>query len=79
MVYELFLIGIGLVMVGFFILLAYLLIKSKREVKGGGFILIGPIPIVFSTDKKIGYALLIGGIILTLLAIILFILFVSYL
>jgi len=66
-------ISLFLILVGFFILFIYLLSKGqKTDVKAGGFILIGPLPIVFSTDKKLGYILIIAGAILTILAIILF-------
>ncbi len=65
-------ISLFLILVGFFILFIYLLSKGqKTDVKAGGFILIGPLPIVFSTDKKLGY-IIIAGAILTILAIILF-------
>ena len=39
-------------------------IKRKKSVKGGGVILIGPIPIVFGTSWKIAVLLMIAAIIL---------------
>jgi len=42
--------------------------KPKREVKGGGVILIGPIPIVFG-DSKYAFLSLVLAIILMLLSI----------
>lgn len=36
--------------------------KSRTEKKAGGLILIGPIPIVISSDKKLALALLIIGV-----------------
>ncbi len=43
---------------------------GKKRVKGGGVILIGPIPIVFGTDKKYVLVLMVLAIVLMLLAII---------
>ncbi len=51
---------------------------EKKEVrntktKGGGVILIGPIPIIFGTDRSIVIIAIIGAIILIVLSIIFFI------
>ncbi len=43
---------------------------GEKKVKGGGVILIGPIPIVFGTDKKYALILMVVAIVLMLLAII---------
>jgi uncharacterized protein (TIGR00304 family) len=43
---------------------------GRKRVKGGGVILIGPIPIVFGTDKKYALILMIMAIVLMPLAII---------
>ncbi len=75
--------GILLIVLGFF-LIAFGMMRSaqeseerdteheigKKRVKGGGVILIGPIPIVFGTDKKYALILMILAIVLMLLAII---------
>ncbi len=75
--------GILLIIFGFF-LITFGMMRSSREseerdaeqeigekkVKGGGVILIGPIPIVFGTDKKYALILMILAIVLMLLAII---------
>jgi uncharacterized protein (TIGR00304 family) len=75
--------GILLIIFGFF-LITFDMMRSAREsgengaeqetkekkVKGGGVILIGPIPIVFGTDKKYALILTILAIVLMLLAII---------
>ncbi len=75
--------GILLIMLGFF-LITFGMMRSAQEngerdseheaggkkVKGGGVILIGPIPIVFGTDKKYALILMILAIVLMLLAII---------
>ncbi len=75
--------GILLIIFGFFLII-FGMMRSAREseergvgqetgkkrVKGGGVILIGPIPIVFGTDKKYALALMVLAIVLMLLAII---------
>ncbi len=75
--------GILLIVLGFF-LIAFGMMRSalengekgaeqetgEKRVKGGGVILIGPIPIVFGTDKKYALILMILAIVLMLLAII---------
>ncbi len=43
---------------------------KEKMVKGGGVIFIGPIPVVFGTDKKYALFIMILAIILMLLAII---------
>ena len=75
--------GILLIMLGFF-LITFGMMRSaqeneerdagqeteKRRVKGGGVVLIGPMPIVFGTDKKYALILMVLAIVLMLLAII---------
>ncbi len=75
--------GILLIMLGFF-LITFGMMRSAQEneerdagqqirekrVKGGGVILIGPIPIVFGTDKKYALILMALAIVLILLVII---------
>lgn len=73
-------IGLILIIAGFAIsLLAVLLLltlsmKHEGRVKGGGAIIIGPIPIIFSTDKQSVKVILILSITLValLLALMLF-------
>jgi uncharacterized protein (TIGR00304 family) len=43
---------------------------GKTKVKGGGVILIGPIPVVFGTDKKSALLMMILAIVLMLLLIV---------
>jgi len=69
-------------LVGFTLLVTSLLLKaveepheeveSKSKVSGGGVIVIGPIPIVFGSDKKAAIIAGLIGIALTLLALIMF-------
>ena len=44
---------------------------EEKKVKGGGVILIGPIPIIFGTDKRYAVIVILLAIILMLLAVIL--------
>ncbi len=77
--------GMILIMLGFFLVAAGMMrsakesegledsaLKETREerIKGGGVILIGPVPIVFGTDKKDVPLLMLLAIVLMLLAII---------
>ena len=76
--------GIALIMLGFF-LVATGMMRYVREsagledrsqetrdekIKGGGVILIGPVPVVFGTDKRYALLLVILAIVLMLLSII---------
>jgi len=69
-------IGFTLVFVGFAIaLIAAVLIflkgaKSKGKVKGGGVVIIGPIPIIFGTDKESVKIILTLTIILIILLLV---------
>ncbi len=69
--------GIVLAFVGVVIIIvaALLVLLSKSQeigkVRGGGAIIIGPIPIVFGTDKKMVKTILILSIVLTALLIVL--------
>ncbi len=77
----LILMGITLIILGFF-LEVFGMMRSVREseeegyphykekVKGGGVILIGPVPVIFGTDKKYALLLMILAIIIMLLAIV---------
>lgn len=70
-------IGLILVLAGFAIsLLAVLLslvlsMRAKGRVKGGGAIIIGPIPIIFGTDRQSVKIILILSIILVALLLVL--------
>ena len=68
----LFLLGTSLVLIGAFILiLATILMTTlrnkKRQAKTTGVIIIGPIPIIFGSDKKSVKAILVLSIVLTTL------------
>jgi uncharacterized protein (TIGR00304 family) len=74
--------GISLIFIGILviftaiILLAISDVKGGGKIKGGGAIIIGPIPIIFGTDKQSIKTILLLSITLTMLLIILII--VSY-
>lgn len=74
--------GFSLIFVGILIiftaiiLLAISNVKGGKKVKGGGAIIIGPIPIIFGTDKQSIKTILLLSITLTTLLIILII--ISY-
>ena len=66
--------GIVLIFVGLAIVVISILLKSvrspgKANVRGGGAVIIGPVPIVFGTDKKMVRSMLILAIVLTLLVL----------
>ena len=76
-------IGFGLVVVGFVIVVAALfwLVLSgtrteepqeggERKVRGGGVIIIGPVPIIFGTDRQSVKVLLVLAIVLVVLLLV---------
>ena len=68
-------IGIALVVVGIIIAVAAIILASlgsakKGKVRGAGVIMIGPIPIIFGTDKKSVKTVLTLALALTLVALI---------
>ena len=75
--------GIALIFAGILVVLVAIIllfissVKRKGKVKGGGAIIIGPLPIVFGTDKESIKTVLLLSITLTILLIIIIV--VSYL
>ncbi len=66
--------GIVLIFIGLVIVVISILLKSVRssgsdKVRGGGAVIIGPVPIIFGTDKKMVRSMLILAIVLTLLVL----------
>ena len=65
---RLILIGITLILAGFLAVFAGILLTAARlenaDVKGGGVVFIGPIPLVFGTDWKSAVSVAILAIIL---------------
>jgi uncharacterized protein (TIGR00304 family) len=68
-------IGVGLIFAGVlviiiaFILLAILSLK-RGKIQGGGVIMIGPVPIIFGTDKNSLKTVLLLSLVLTVLLVI---------
>ena len=68
-------IGITLVVVGVIVIVAAIILASigsakKGKVHGGGVIMIGPIPIIFGTDKKSVKSVLALALSLTIVVLI---------
>ena len=77
---ALYALGIALVFVGVLIIVIAVILLSisgakKGKVKGGGTIIIGPIPIIFGTDKKSLKTVLLLSLALTVLLVVVMILY----
>jgi uncharacterized protein (TIGR00304 family) len=71
----LYALGIALIFVGVLIIIVAVILLSisgakKGKVKGGGVIIIGPIPIIFGTDKKSLKTVLLLSLALTVMLVI---------
>jgi uncharacterized protein (TIGR00304 family) len=67
--------GLVLVLAGFGIIVVSVLSgarKSGAEVRGGGVVMVGPIPIIFGTDAKWASIAMILAIVLVVLSILLY-------
>jgi len=67
--------GIALIVVGIIVVAAAIILVSmggakKGKVRGAGVIMIGPVPIIFGTDKKSVKAVLALALALTIVALI---------
>lgn len=67
--------GIALIFIGVLIIIIAVILISvsgaqKGKVKGGGVILIGPIPIIFGTDKKSLKIVLLLSLALTMILLV---------
>ena len=72
-------VGIALVIVGIVVIVAAIIVASmggakKGKVRGAGVIMIGPIPIIFGTDKKSVKTVLALALALTIVVLIILIL-----
>jgi uncharacterized protein (TIGR00304 family) len=73
--------GVALIFAGMIVVLVAILllflssIKAERKVRGGGAIIIGPIPIIFGTDKESIKTVLLLSIALTILLVVIMIVF----
>jgi uncharacterized protein (TIGR00304 family) len=72
-------IGIALIAVGVIVILAVIVLAStgskKGKVHGAGIIMIGPIPIIFGTDKKSVKSLVALALSLTIVVLIITIIY----
>jgi len=71
----LFALGIALIFIGVLIIVLAVLLLSvssvkKGKVKGGGAIIIGPVPIIFGTDKESLRTVLLLSLALTVLLVV---------
>ncbi len=75
---PLVLLGITLILVGFMILVAYLLLSAtpggqeRGEVRGGGVVIIVPVPIVFGSDRRTALIAALAGAVLTAVTLLTF-------
>ncbi len=75
----LYILGFVLIVAGIIITFAAIILASKdnakkSRVRGAGIIMIGPIPIIFGTDKKSVKAVLTLALVLTIIALIIIVL-----
>jgi uncharacterized membrane protein len=56
------------------ILMGFILLSlgGEREVRGGGVLIIGPLPIIFGTDQRVAKGLIILALILTIVTFMIF-------
>ncbi len=75
--FILVMLGIVLIMLGFLLLVietmhsVYEIEYNEKKIEGGGVVLIGPIPIVFGSDKKYALIAMVLAIVIMLLYIML--------
>ncbi|MBM4400382.1 MAG: DUF131 domain-containing protein [Crenarchaeota archaeon] len=77
---ALYALGIALVFVGVLVIVVAVILLSisgakKGKVKGGGAIIIGPVPIVFGTDKESLKTVLLLSLALTVMLVVVMILY----
>ncbi len=76
----LYALGIALIVVGVIIITAVIIFASTKgsngnnSVRGAGVIMVGPIPIIFGTDKKAVKSVLMLAVALTIIVLIIFLL-----
>ena len=74
---DLLFIGIGIILVGFLVVLLATVMsrgsseegERQTEVRGGGIIMIGPIPIIFGSDAKWASAAVVLAIVLIVIVL----------
>ena len=74
---DIVLVGIGLILVGFLVVFLATAMsgrssedgEKRTEVRGGGVVMIGPIPIIFGSDAKWASAAIVLAIVLVVVAL----------
>ncbi|MBS3052245.1 MAG: DUF131 domain-containing protein [Candidatus Aenigmarchaeota archaeon] len=59
---QMFLIGIALIFIGVFITIVASFISGSGKVESGGIVFVGPIPIIFGSNTRIIYIVIIFSI-----------------
>ena len=72
--------GIGLIFVGIVIIIVAVLLLSirsagKGKIRGGGAVIIGPIPIIFGTDRKSLKTVVLLSLALTILLLVVMVIY----
>jgi uncharacterized protein (TIGR00304 family) len=73
---TLYALGIALIFIGVLVIIVAIVLisvsgaKGEGRVRGGGVIMIGPIPVIFGTDKKSLKTVVLLSLALTVLAIV---------
>jgi uncharacterized protein (TIGR00304 family) len=71
---ELILLGIVLIFLGMLILMLSLWRAGKGRAEAGGVVIVGPVPIVFGTSQRVAATVMVLAIVLTVVALLLFLL-----
>ncbi len=78
-------IGMILIFIGFLVIIIDLMMhygvkgNTESRVRGGGVVIIGPVPIVFGSDKKMAVTAAIIGTVLTLITVLTYLYLSGYL
>jgi uncharacterized protein (TIGR00304 family) len=73
-VLELILLGIVLIFLGMLILMLSLWRAGEERAEAGGVVIVGPVPIVFGTSQRVATTVMVLAIVLTVIALLLFLL-----
>jgi uncharacterized protein (TIGR00304 family) len=73
-VLELILLGIVLIFLGMLILMLSLWRAGEERAEAGGVVIVGPVPIVFGTSQRVATTVMVLAIVLTVVALLLFLL-----
>jgi uncharacterized protein (TIGR00304 family) len=74
MVFELILLGLLLIILGVLILMLSLWRTGEGKAEAGGVVIVGPVPIVFGTSQRAATTVMVLAIVLTVVALLLFLL-----